>query len=132
MSGWMAGLKNLFYWLPVIWKDRWWDHAFLAELVSHKLSQMERQHRLNGHATKEHKERCASRMRQVVEHFKRWGDIDTYHPVEVRDGLWNEAKTSLRMAPTEWQAHKRQMALEQWHWDEAWRKIGKYGQGWWD
>lgn len=31
------GLKNLQYWLPVIWKDRDWDHHFIFEVLKHKL-----------------------------------------------------------------------------------------------
>ncbi len=25
------------YWLPVIWKDRWWDHCYLLQVLEHKL-----------------------------------------------------------------------------------------------
>ncbi len=31
------GIKNLWYWLPVIWKDRNWDHDFIFDVLSHKL-----------------------------------------------------------------------------------------------
>jgi len=31
------GLKNLWYWLPVIWKDRDWDTHFIYEVMKHKL-----------------------------------------------------------------------------------------------
>jgi hypothetical protein len=31
------GIKNLWYWLPVIWKDRNWDHQFIFDILSHKL-----------------------------------------------------------------------------------------------
>ena len=31
------GIKNIFYWLPVIWKDRNWDHTFIYEVLKHKL-----------------------------------------------------------------------------------------------
>jgi hypothetical protein len=32
-----TGIKNLWYWLPVIWKDRNWDHQFIFDILSHKL-----------------------------------------------------------------------------------------------
>jgi len=32
-----SGVKNLWYWLPVIWKDRNWDHQFIFDILSHKL-----------------------------------------------------------------------------------------------
>jgi hypothetical protein len=31
------GVKNLWYWLPVIWKDRSWDHSYIYEIIKHKL-----------------------------------------------------------------------------------------------
>ena len=31
------GFKNLWYWLPVIWKDRNWDHRYIFEILKHKL-----------------------------------------------------------------------------------------------
>jgi hypothetical protein len=32
-----VGVKNLWYWLPVIWKDRNWDHRYILEILKHKL-----------------------------------------------------------------------------------------------
>lgn len=32
-----TGLKNLWYWLPVIWKDRHWDDHYIFEVMMHKL-----------------------------------------------------------------------------------------------
>ena len=31
------GLKNLWYWFPVIWKDRNWDDHYIFEVMMHKL-----------------------------------------------------------------------------------------------
>jgi len=31
------GIKNLWYWIPVIWKDRNWDDSFIFTILSHKL-----------------------------------------------------------------------------------------------
>lgn len=31
------GFKNIWYWLPVIWKDRNWDHRYILEILKHKL-----------------------------------------------------------------------------------------------
>lgn len=32
-----TGLKNLWYWFPVIWKDRHWDDHYIFEVMIHKL-----------------------------------------------------------------------------------------------
>jgi hypothetical protein len=31
------GVKNLWYWFPIIWKDRNWDSHYLFEVMKHKL-----------------------------------------------------------------------------------------------
>lgn len=31
------GIKNLIYWLPVIWKDKNWDGHYIFEVLKHKL-----------------------------------------------------------------------------------------------
>ncbi len=31
------GVKNLWYWLPIIWKDRSWDHSYIYKILKHKL-----------------------------------------------------------------------------------------------
>ena len=33
----IRGIKNLWYWLPIIWKDRNWDHQYIFDILSHKL-----------------------------------------------------------------------------------------------
>lgn len=32
-----TGIKNIFYWLPIIWKDRHWDSHYIFEIMMHKL-----------------------------------------------------------------------------------------------
>ena len=31
------GVKNVFYWLPVIWKDRHWDSHYIFNIMMHKI-----------------------------------------------------------------------------------------------
>lgn len=31
------GIKNLVYWVPIIWKDRHWDHSYIFAVLQHKL-----------------------------------------------------------------------------------------------
>ena len=32
-----TGIKNIWYWLPIIWKDRHWDSHYIFEIMVHKL-----------------------------------------------------------------------------------------------
>jgi hypothetical protein len=36
-TNFIYGIKNLWNWLPVIWKDRDWDQVFVYEVLIHKL-----------------------------------------------------------------------------------------------
>jgi hypothetical protein len=36
----IRGLRSLWYWLPVIWKDRSWDYVYLLIVMKHKIEQM--------------------------------------------------------------------------------------------
>jgi hypothetical protein len=42
------GVHNLRYWLPVIWKDRNWDHQFIYDMLHHKMNSMEKSFRHGG------------------------------------------------------------------------------------
>jgi hypothetical protein len=33
----IEGVKNVWYWLPIIWKDRNWDSSFIFTIIKHKL-----------------------------------------------------------------------------------------------
>ena len=43
--------KNLFRWLPVIWRDEQWDYHFIFEILKYKLTIMSEYIRKNGHHT---------------------------------------------------------------------------------
>lgn len=36
----ITGIKNLWKWFPVIWMDRDWDHAYIENILYHKLVNM--------------------------------------------------------------------------------------------
>lgn len=37
MKSIIQGIKNLIYWLPIIWRDRNWDQHYIYEVLKHKL-----------------------------------------------------------------------------------------------
>jgi len=41
MRNLVEGLKNLKFWLPIIWKDRDFDHYYFFRILSAKLGRME-------------------------------------------------------------------------------------------
>lgn len=36
----VTGVKNLWFWVPVIWRDRDWDYAFLLKIMEAKMRRM--------------------------------------------------------------------------------------------
>lgn len=42
-------IKALFYWLPFIWKDRWWDWIFIIQLLEAKLRWDAKHYKKHGH-----------------------------------------------------------------------------------
>ena len=87
------GIKNLIYWLPVVWQDRHWDHDFLFLMLRHKLKAMETFFRSKGafgvrsHRDADHIHRCILLLNRLVDspHYdnvgnnKQWaGFIWTY------------------------------------------------------
>jgi len=33
----LLNIQKIFYWLPIIWRDRWWDESFLLKILEAKL-----------------------------------------------------------------------------------------------
>jgi len=84
-----AGVKSVLYWLPVIWKDRWYDWDFLMMILEHKLLQMGNMTRKKG--CQEHSPEKAAQMlvcaelckkiytneyrqEELKQHKEQWGD----------------------------------------------------------
>jgi len=106
-----AILKRIIAWLPVLWRDEDWDYAYLIYIIRFKLNRMQQTLEQNNITTSCKQD--ARRIRTVIEHFKRFEDICDYTKPPAC-------------------YYKQLNSLEQWHWNEAWRIIAKYGQGWWD
>jgi hypothetical protein len=58
------GVKNLWYWFPVIWKDRHWDDHYIFEVLKHKLKAQAKYISNNDHHTRAQLD--AKRMRLCV------------------------------------------------------------------
>jgi len=39
----LIGIKNLIFWLPIIWKDRNWDYYYILKMLKHKLKLMDKE-----------------------------------------------------------------------------------------
>jgi len=82
---------NVIRWIPTIWKDNDWDHAFLYKILRKKISHMEKYFRIDGHHLNSDKE--ADQMKVTVNildrlinddylsnalkpHKEKWGEME--------------------------------------------------------
>ena len=49
IKNFIQGIKNLYYWFPIIWHDRDWDYAFMFQIWQHKLKSMSTFYRTKGY-----------------------------------------------------------------------------------
>jgi len=35
------GVKSLWYWLPLMWKNNWWDFEYMLDIMEHQIKLME-------------------------------------------------------------------------------------------
>jgi len=75
----IESIKQIFHWIPIIWKDKDWDHYFLYEILRFKLSNMEKYLIKHGHSTNAEKD--ADRIKICVNLLKRLMDDNYYDMV---------------------------------------------------
>ena len=92
------GVGNLVTWIPVIWKDRWWDSYFIYPILHKKLSIMEHNIRYNGHLLNSEKDAdkikvCVVLLKRIMDnnydesafkkHYEKWGHSEmTFIPTD--------------------------------------------------
>lgn len=91
------GIKNLIYWLPIIWKDRNWDSHYIFEIMMHKIKAQskwigDRDIHTRAKRDAEVMMTCARLMEKVRDEFYS-GEYSDYHktkhwfePVEEKEG----------------------------------------------
>jgi len=83
-----TGVKNLWYWFPIIWKDRHWDSHYIFEIMKHKLSAQAKYIGTNDRHTRAQQD--ARRMRLCVKLMSKIQEEDytmeymDYH----KDRIW--------------------------------------------
>ena len=85
------GIKNLFIWFPIIWKDKWWDYSFLLKIIRFKIELMEKNFRENACYIGAEKDAdvmklCIYSLNRIISddyhsnafkrHDKKWGDLE--------------------------------------------------------
>ena len=149
-------IRNLIYWLPILWDDRDWDYNYLLRILIHKLNGMERLFREHGHL--ENSEEVANEIQSVVhdlsivegglldraayaEHERKWGEVSFEHlPKDDKEFL--ELRMNSLSAITQKQVEEAQADLmrlaKQADEDtfnlllDAFTRMGEQLPEWWD
>ncbi len=69
LENFCCNVRRVFYWLPTIWKDRWWDDAFVLIILERKLRYDIKRYEKYGHLA--NKERDIKNMKIAAALCKR-------------------------------------------------------------
>lgn len=90
-------LKQFFKWLPIIWQDKQYDHAYISKILIKKL-ELKRDFFLSDDAHIESAKEVASQISQVIELLKKTEDPYDHYDSKVLDELekkWGKSKITL-------------------------------------
>jgi hypothetical protein len=113
-----GGVKNVFRWIPLIWFDRDYDHAYLSRIMEYKLRRMATVFE-NGHHTTGKVD--AKRCRVCAELLRRLEADDYMDNAERIFGVGNSPFT-VRHAVAQQRHEQKYLGT----------LIGKYLTSWWD
>lgn len=145
------GMKNLYRWLPVIWKQRGWDFGFMFPLWEKQFEEMEKSfERANGFVVGNKKRLKRIRIckeicrrlkddwwyheNQFMYHDRKWGEID----FTMLDGVFDTVRPNVKTEKDKKEETKQFLFLcknEERHKKEDMKLlltyIEKYWQNWW-
>jgi len=150
------GIRNIFYYLPVVWRDRDWDHSYILELLRHKLKSVEAgivSGRLSMGLSERHRQeirRTVLLLDRIIAdnyhenaamfHTKRWGhekirfkDEGNHYFLDGWD--YPNAHTPEEQKRAEWERDHRMASWtksQEYDWEYFIGWIGKHMRGWWD
>jgi hypothetical protein len=149
------GIKNIFIWLPVVWKDRQWDFYYLFIMLHKKLSLMEPTIR-NGHHVAGDRQAndiktCRLLVKRIIDdnyhenafmhHERKWGELELdWLPTD--DSKYCQLKIERTNAKTEKEKEEERKAsnrlykhMEQMKDQDVkllFKIMSKKGLSWWD
>lgn len=111
----LTGIKNIWYWLPVIWKDHDWDHGYMEYILLHKLKRM------------------YARFLDPNQSYVNWNEeaaAKQLQALKLCIIILERMKTSFHWNVD---SHFTQCSnIEGRDYEILYKLMGKYSQGWWD
>jgi len=137
--------KRLIRWIPFLWNNENWDFHYLIDVLEFKLQELEEAQRTDDlHVGSEKR---AREIRIVLEHIKRYKDIDKYtldndtdeflnnfYNEEIKEGEYKGCFHHKHRDEKLYKKHMRviqhQDQLEDWHFKEIFKKLSRKGRDW--
>lgn len=99
-----SGIRNLWIWFPIIWRDRNWDQAYIWNILKHKLKiQGEYLGKMNRHTTAKRDAEIMSLVVKLIDKVKEgyyemeWGEYEDsdFEFVSIPNTEYSTIKTTL-------------------------------------
>lgn len=122
------GIKNIFIYLPIIWKDRDWDYLFLLDLISFKLKRMQKC--FKKYSCSVDSKEDIENMQKVIDLIKTYNDLDNFS--FYGDEVEKIEKSNIE--DKEYYIHRYYRAiydLENATFEGIFYFLSKYLRGWW-
>lgn len=151
------GIKSLWIWFPIIWKDRQWDHQFIYAVLRHKLHLTEQLIRHQGHHLYHVKDAdkikiCINLLDRLMKdeyhetafkaHEKKWGEMKINFKDSINYPGMHEAVITHPNVKTDKDkiterkdfkiASNHEAALRENDLDLLFKMMRKHIQSWWD
>lgn len=149
------GIKNLFIWAPIIWRDRNWDFIYLFFMLHKKLSLMEPVirdgHCVGGEDQAKDIKTCKLLVKRIIDdnyyenafinHERKWGELNiTWLPTENSNYCRLEVERTNVKTEKEKEIERKQSKFLYEHADKMkdqdvkllFKMMSKKGLTWWD
>lgn len=150
------GIKNIYHWLPVIWKDRNWDSYYIYKVLRFKINRMadiigENDRHLNTHKDVKRMRICVELLDRLIkdeyyemhqkQHNEKWGNVHMISEEGSRPDLysvvfWRPNANTLELREQENREFRINMKKAEYSRkndrEYLFKIMSKYVDGWWD
>jgi len=121
------GIENIIRWFPLIWRDRWWDWSYLADMMEYKLRHDAEQFEKRGMSISS--KRDARRMRICAELLRRLSNETASEQRLTREVVFDDSEAGIKKRR---RLYKEIEELEAYYADYLFTTMRKHMRGWWD
>lgn len=130
----ICGIKNLFYYFPVIWNDRYWDYEYLLVLLEYKLQQMREGLIKNGIIEEKQLQKTVQQIDVIIQNLR-----DYPNAFEIYEDLHQEDLQKIKSMTNKTIQDElckdfieKSIEFENKIWRNIWDGLKKHGRGFWD